>query len=107
MWWADFGRPQGCAAGYRRPVVVVQSNDYNRSGISTAVVVPLTTNLALAQAPGNVLCRPRASGLPKPSVANVSLVTAVDRSHLLQHVGRLPETVMREVSDGLRLLLSL
>jgi mRNA interferase MazF len=88
-------------------VLVVQSDDFNRSGIRTVVAVAITTNLRLALAPGNVLCRPRASGLPKPSVINVSQVTAVDRGDLLQRVSLLPEGLMSQVDEGLRLVLAL
>lgn len=107
VWWADLGKARGSAPGHRRPILIVQSDDFNRSSISTAVVVGLTTNMALARAPGNVVCRPRASGLPKPSVINVSQVATVDRGDLLECVGLLPEALMRQVEEGLRLILAL
>lgn len=107
VWWADLGRPRASEPGYRRPVLVVQSDDFNRSGIATVVVAALTTNMALAMAPGNVMCRPRASGLPRASVINVSQLATIGRSSLIERVGCLPEATMRQVEDGLRLLLSL
>jgi mRNA interferase MazF len=88
-------------------VVVVQSDDFNRSGIATVVVASITSNLALALAPGNVPCRPRASGLPRPSVINVSQLASVSRDTLTERVSRLPEALMQQVDDGLRLVLSL
>jgi mRNA interferase MazF len=88
-------------------VLVVQSDDFNRSGIGTVVVAAITSNLALALAPGNVPCRPRASGLPRPSVINVSQLTSVSRETLTERVSRVPETLMRQVDDGLRLVLAL
>ena len=107
VWWADLGRPRASEPGYRRPVLVVQSDDFNRSAIATVVVAALTTNMGLALAPGNVLCRPKASGLPRPSVINVSQLACIRRNSLVERVGRIPESVMRQVEDGLRLLLSL
>ena len=107
VWWANLQKPRGSEPGHRRPVLIVQSDDFNRSGISTAVAVGLTTNMSLAQAPGNVVCRPKASGLPKPSVINVSQVATIDRGALLECVGRLPEALMRQVEEGLRLILAL
>lgn len=107
VWWARLGKPRGSEPGYSRPVVVVQSDDFNRSGIATAVVVGVTTNMSLAQAPGNVVCRPRASGLPKPSVINVSQLATVDRKQLTERVARLPEPLMQQVDQGLRLVLAL
>lgn len=107
VWWANLGRPRGSAPGYKRPVVVVQSDDFNRSSIATAVVVAVTTNMDLARAPGNLVCGARATGLPKASVVNVSQVATVDRKQLLERAGRLPDHVMRQVDDGLRLVLAL
>jgi mRNA interferase MazF len=85
----------------------VQSDDFNRSGIATVVVAAITSNMALAFAPGNVPCRPKASGLPRPSVINVSQLACVTRSTLTERVGRVPDSVMRLVEDGLRLVLAL
>ena len=107
VWWANLGRPRGSEPGLRRPVFVVQSDAFNRSGIGTVVVAAITSNMALAFAPGNVPCRPKASGLPRPSVINVSQLASVARSTLTERVGRVPDSVMRQVEDGLRLVLSL
>jgi mRNA interferase MazF len=87
--------------------LVVQSDDFNRSGIATVVVAAITSNAALALAPGNVPCRPKATGLPRPSVINVSQLVSVSRDTLTERVGRAPEALMRQVDDGLRLVLSL
>jgi mRNA interferase MazF len=87
-------------------VLVVQSDDFNRSAIATVAVAAITSNLALALAPGNAPCRPKASGLPRPSVINVSQLVSVSRRTLTVRVGRLPEATMRQVDEGLRLVLS-
>ncbi len=107
IWWADLGRPRGSAPGLRRPVLVVQSDDFNRSRIRTVVVAALTTNMALAAAPGNVTCRARATGLPHPSVVDVSQIAAVDRSALIERSGALTPGLMAQVDDGLKLVLGL
>ncbi len=107
IWWASLGRPRGSEPGHRRPVLVVQSDDFNRSRIAAVVVASITSNLALALAPGNVPCRPKASGLPRPSVINVSQLVSVSRETLTDRVSRLPDAVMQQVDDGLRLVLSL
>ncbi len=79
VWWADLGEPRGSEPGFRRPVVVVQNDSFNRSKIATVVCVPLTSNLHWAQAPGNVTLSAKATGLPKDSVANVSQVVTLDK----------------------------
>ena len=52
VWWANLGRPRGSAPGYRRPVVIVQSDDFNRSDLRTVVAAGITSNMKLALAPG-------------------------------------------------------
>jgi len=107
IWWAALARPRGSEPGHRRPVLVVQSDDFNRSRIATAVVAAITTNMALAFAPGNVVCRPKSTGLPHPSVINVSQVATIDRKQLTERIGRVSEPMMHQVDEGLRLVLAL
>lgn len=107
IWWVDFGEPFGSEPGFRRPALVVQADPFNESLIATVLLVPLTRSVGLASAPGNVLCRPRDSGLRHPSVANVSQVTVADRRRLLERAGALPGRVMTRVDEGLRQVLGL
>lgn len=107
LWWADLGQPRGSSRALRRPVLVIQADAFNQSKIGTVVVASLTTNLKLAVAPGNVICRPRRTGLRQPSVINVSQLSTLDRQFLLERIGALPATAMLDVEDGLRLVLGL
>ena len=107
IWWASLPEPTASEPGYRRPVLVVQSDDFNRSRIATIIAVVITSNLKLAQAPGNVLLPRKATGLIKDSVANVSQVITVDKSFLTERVGTLPPYLLEQVESGLRLVLSL
>ncbi len=107
IWWASLGEPKGSAPGYRRPVLVVQSDEFNRSRIGTVIVAILTSNTALAQAPGNVLIKARQAGLAKNSVVNVSQVITVDKQCLTEKVKKLESSVMAEVENGLRLVLAI
>jgi mRNA interferase MazF len=107
VWWADLHDPQGSEPGYRRPLLIVQNDLFNRSRLRTVLAVVLTGNLRLVDAPGNVLVPARASGLPRDSVANVSQVITIDRNALTDRVGRLPGTIIDQVANGLRLALAL
>lgn len=107
VWWASLPAPRGSEPGFRRPVVVIQSNDFNRTRIATVVAVILTSNLFLAQAPGNVLLKRRETGLPRDSVANVSQVVTLDKSSFMHKVRTLPGSRLNEVDGGLRLVLAL
>ena len=107
VWWAELPQPVASEPGSRRPVIIVQSNAFNRSRIKTAMVVVVTSNLRLADAPGNVSLPAAATGLPKDSVANVSQVITIDKGVLVEPCGRLPAQLMKEIDEGLRLSLSL
>ncbi len=107
VWWASLGVPTASEPGYRRPVLVIQSDLFNRSAIRTIICLAITTNLTLGRAPGNVNLPGGASGLPKDSVVNVSQVITVDRSFFTERLGTIPRAILREVELGLRLVLSL
>ena len=107
IWWADLPEPRGSEPGYRRPILVIQANSFNQSGIRTVVVAILTANLRLAGAPGNVFLPAKVSGLPRDSIVNVSRLLTLDRSFLTEEVGKLPSRVLAEVDAGLRLVLQL
>lgn len=105
IWWVDLAEPVGSAPGFRRPVVVVQSDSFNRSRISTVVCVPLTSNLRWAKAPGNVALDSAATGLSKDSVANVSQIITLDRASLTERVGVLPESKLDLIIYGIDVVL--
>jgi len=107
IWWASLPEPAGSAPGNRRPLLIVSANSFNESRISTVVAVVITSNLRLADAPGNVRLRIKGTGLSVPSVANISQVVTVDKSFLTKRVGKLAPRLLAEVEDGMRLVLSL
>ncbi|WP_306557802.1 type II toxin-antitoxin system PemK/MazF family toxin [Nostoc sp. 'Peltigera malacea cyanobiont' DB3992] len=107
IWWADLPTPVASEPGYRRPVLIVQSDEFNRSRIRTVIAAVLTTNLRLAEAPGNILVTTDETGLPQDSVVNVSQVITVDKSFLIEWVGQVGDRVMVLVDEGLRLVLAL
>ena len=107
VWWAQLPDPSASEPGFRKPVVIIQSDSFNRSRIRTIIAVVLTSNLRLAEAPGNLLIPASASGLPRDSVANGSQVITVDRGLLTEKVGRLQSKALRSIEEGLRLVLDL
>ena len=107
LWWADLDEPEGPEPGFRRPVLIVQADAFNRSRLQTVIAVVLTSNVRLVDAPGNVLMPAKVTGLPKDSVANVSQVITVDRQFLTEKVSRLRGQPLRDLDNGLRLVLAL
>ena len=107
IWWASLPEPVGSEPGFRRPVLVIQSDDFNRSRIATIIALVIISNTKLAQAPGNVLLPSKVTGLSKDSVANVSQVITVDKSFLSERVGKIPSHLLGQVEDGIRLVMGL
>ncbi len=103
--WADLPDSDGSGPGFRRPVVIVQGDAFNRSRIATVVCVPLTSNLRWADAPGNVLLHARTTGLPRDSVANVSQIVTIDRALLSEVVGQLPDRQLQLILAGVDIVL--
>jgi len=106
IWWAELRDPRGSEPGFRRPVVIIQSDAFNRSQISTVIVAVITSNLVLASAPGNVQLKRGQSKLPRDSVVNVSQLLTLDRRFLAERVGRIPPQSFSQVEEGVRLVLS-
>jgi len=105
IYWIDLGEPSGSEPGYRHPHVVIQNNLFNRSQIRTVIVLALTSNLKRADVPGNVLLENGEANLPRQSVANVSQVFTVDKSQLDEYIGALSPRRVREILNGIRLVI--
>jgi mRNA interferase MazF len=107
IWWADLEDPTGSAPGYRRPVLIIQSDSFNQSKIQTVIVVALTSNMVLADMPGNVAFYKAESKLPKDSVVNISQIMTLDKSTLKKKVSAAPDNLVHVIDAGLKLVLGL
>ena len=107
IWWGSLPEPTGSGPGFRRPFLIISANSFNDSRISTVVAAVITSNLRLADAPGNVRLAAKGTGLTKASVVNVSQIITVDKTFLTERIGRLNPRLLAEVDDGLRLVLSI
>ena len=107
IWWASLPDPRDSEPGYRRPILIMQSDDFNQSAVRTVIGVAITSNLRRSEAPGNVLLPKRESSLLKDSVVDVTQLITVSRTHLVNRVGRIPSARIQEIENGLRLVLSL
>jgi mRNA interferase MazF len=107
IWWAEFGIPYGSEVGYTRPVLIVQNDSYNESRIRTIVVLPITTNLRLSDAPGNVFIRKKESRLKNDSVIIVAQLYAIDRGRFKEKISRISNEIMIQVELGIKLVLGI
>jgi mRNA interferase MazF len=107
IWWANLPEPIGSNPGFRRPVLIIQSNQFNQSRINTVIVAIISSNTKLVGSLGNVLITSKQTGLSKDSVVNVTQLYTMDESLLIDFVSSLSERKMEQVDEGLRLVLSL
>ncbi len=107
IWWAELPEPIGFGPGYRRPLLIIQSNNFNKSKINTIIAAVITSNIRLSAAPGNILLSTQKSKLPKQSVINVSQLITIDKSFLTEKVSTLSNSIMANVDEGVRLVLQL
>jgi mRNA interferase MazF len=107
IWWAGLPDPAGSEPGFRHPVVILQSNEFNRSRINTVVAVVITSNLRLSDAPGNIHLPKQQGRLPRDSVINVSQIVTIDKTCLLKKVCSLPGNLLYDLEEGIRLVLAL
>lgn len=107
IWWAALPNPRASKPGYKRPVLILQSDAFNRSNINTVICVIITSNTGLARAPGNVMLSKKDSNLPKKSVINVSQIVTLDKSYLTECVGTINRNIMNKVENGVKLVLGI
>lgn len=107
IWWMDFGVPYGSEPGYRRPAVVVQENTFNKSDINTTIVIPLTTNLAMAEYPCNEFLSSSETGLSKDSIVLIPQIGVVDKTRLEEKISKLSKETMHRISMSIIKLLDL
>ena len=105
IWWASMGEPRGSEPGYRRPVVVVSTNEFNRSLIQTVIVSVVTSNLRLVDAPGNFKITKKQSNLSKDFVVNVSQLITLDKTFLTEKIGQLNSKNINYLNEGIKLVL--
>ena len=107
VWWADLDEPRRSEPGFRRPILIVQADSFNRSRLGTVIGIVITSNTRLLNAPGNVLLPALSTGLPKDAVANITQVITLDEAFLSERSGRIAPKLMAQVDAGLRLVLDL
>jgi len=107
VWWASLGDPRGSEPGFKRPVIIVSANEFNKSTIKTVIVAVITSNLRLAEAPGNFSVSKKDSGLSKESVVNISQLLTLDKSFLVEKSKKIPELKLIRLNEGLKLVLSI
>jgi len=107
IWWANLPLPEGSKPAKRRPVLIIQCDNINRSGINTVICVAITSNTGLASLPGNFLLEKAVSGLEKTSVVNFSQIATINKTDLIEQVAMLPKSALQKVNNCLKIVLEI
>ena len=107
IWMVDFGVPFGSEPGFRRPAIIVQNDAFNLTSMHTTIVIPLTSNITLADFPGNMLLSTNETRLSKESVAVTPQMTVIDKARLKEKISNLSFSIMQEVATNIRLVLDI
>jgi mRNA interferase MazF len=107
IWWADLGIPFGSEPGYKRPVLIIQNDFFNKSKIDTTIIIPLTTNLLWADAPGNVFISKEESKLNKDSVIAISQIEVIDRQRLIERISKIDRAIIELVENNIMFVLGI
>jgi mRNA interferase MazF len=107
IWWIDYGIPYGSEPGYRRPVIIIQNDLFNASKINTTIVIPVSTNLLLADVPGNIILKKEDSKLKKNSVILLSQIGVIDKERLIEKISKINKEIMREIENAILFVLGI
>jgi mRNA interferase MazF len=107
IWWAYLRKPVGSEPGFKRPVLIIQSDIFNESKMQTVICVIITSNLNLANTGKNIVLKSKESNLPKDSVINVSQIVTLDKEHLDELVGSISHKTLQRLETSLRIVLNL
>ena len=107
IWWANLPYPKGSKPAKRRPVLIIQDDNFNRSSINTVICAVITSNTELASLPGNLLLEKSASGLAKTSAVNFSQIATLDKTDLTKQAAMLSKSMLEKVNNCLKLVLGI
>jgi mRNA interferase MazF len=107
VWWANLPEPVASEPGYRRPVLIISSNFYNLTSISTIIGITLTSNLDYARLPNNIFLSSRETGLSQDSVINMTQVITVDKRFLEQQIGNINQSTLEQLNESLKTVLDI
>ena len=97
----------GSEAAYDRPAVVVQADSF-RGSPNTLLIVPATTKSKAASVPWAVAVDPTSANcLRTRTVFLPFLIQAIDRSRIIDTLGRLEDEHLESIEASLRYLLEL
>lgn len=99
VYWLPSDEPQ---SEIPHPHVVIQDNLLNHSRLATVVVCAVTSNLKRASYPGNVRLEAHEANLPRPSVVEISKVSAVAKTQLGAYIGSLDDARIAQILAGIR-----
>jgi mRNA interferase MazF len=108
IWWAELApNPRGSEPGKRRPVLVVQGDEFNQRALQTVICAIITSNTRLATTTPNILLQKNDSGLPETEVINFSQIVTLDKSYLTKQVSMVSKPLLVRINESLKTIFDL
>jgi mRNA interferase MazF len=104
LYWLDQDDGRAINPPYSHPHVVTAVLGTDSAGAASVEACTLTTNLAAAAEPGNILLDKGEGGLPRQSVIVVSRVSTLPAERLRVLIGSLSEERVQQIRAGIQFL---
>jgi mRNA interferase MazF len=101
LWSADLNPRRGTESGKRRPVIIIQSDFLNATGHQSKWVLPCTTRIT-GESILRVVLPKGMAGNDRDCEVMIDQSRAIDDTRFVKPLGRVPSSIMREVSEKLR-----
>jgi len=100
IFYADLSPVVGSEQGGVRPVLIVQNDTGNRHS-PTVIAAAITSQTGKARLPTHISLAAMSCGLPKDSVVLLEQIRTLDKKRLREHMGRVDETMMKQVDTAI------
>lgn len=107
LYVVDFNPRIKTKPGKLRPALVLQSNLLNEAGYPSTIVIPTTTRLVDNAGILRLRLKQSQVGLARDSDLLLGQLIAVANESFRQEIGALPNTLLEELENRIRIILSL
>jgi mRNA interferase MazF len=107
LYVVDFNPRIKTKPGKLRPALVLQSNLLNEAGYPSTIVIPTTTRLVDNAGILRLRLKQSQGGLARDSDLLLGQLIAVANESFRQEIGALPNTLLEDLENRIRIILSL
>lgn len=100
IFYADLSPVVGSEQGGLRPVLIIQNDVGNRYS-PTVIAAAITSRMGKTRLPTHIDVSAERAGLSRDSVVLLEQIRTLDKRRLRERIGRLDDSLMREVNAAL------